>query len=78
MAHEFGHRSLIVRPPNLDEMADSISDANEEVQLRFNDGPNRTPKVWLEGPNCYADPMYQVDIDSLVDLLDAMLAELGA
>jgi len=76
MAHAFGHRVLLTRPVCLEEMADRITDMNEEIQLRFNDGPNRTPKVWLEAPNCYTDPMYQSEIDSLIDLLDSMLAEL--
>lgn len=76
MAHEFGHRVLLARPACLEEMADRITDMNEEIQLRFNDGPNRTPKVWLEAPNCYTDPIYQSEIDSLIDLLDSMLADL--
>ena len=76
MAHEFGHRTLLARPASLDDMADQINDANEEIHLCFNDGPNRTPKVWLEAPNCYTDPIYQQELDAMIDLLDQLLAEL--
>ncbi len=76
MTHLFAHRTLVNLPGTIDEIADSINDANNEISLCYSNNPNHSPKVWLEAPNCYTDPIYETHVDAAIDLLDQMLGEL--
>jgi len=76
MARLFAHRTLLNLPGTIDEIADKINDSNEEVTLSYSNNPNHSPKVWLEGPSCYSDPIYEPKIDEAIDLLDQLLGEL--
>lgn len=76
MSHLFAHRTLVNLPGTIDEIADNINDANNEITLCYSNNPNHSPKVWLEAPTCYTDPIYETHIDEATDLLDQMLGEL--
>lgn len=75
MSHVFAERVVPSLPATIDDIADQINDLNEEIILHYSDSAKRSPKIWLEGPGCYDDPIYAQDIDAATDLLDSLLAE---
>lgn len=76
MPHIFAERTLPTLPASIDDIADQLNDHNEEVVLHYSDYEKRATKVWLEGPNCYDDPIYEQNVDSCIDLLDSLLADI--
>jgi hypothetical protein len=75
MPHVFAERSLPTLPAGIDDISDQINDHNEEVILHYSDCETRATKIWLEGPNCYDDPVYEQNINACTDLLDSLLAD---
>lgn len=76
MSHVFAERTLPTLPAGIDDIADQVNDHNEEIVLHYSDDEKRSTKIWLEGPKCYDDPVYEQNINSSTDLLDALLAEI--